>query len=379
MRHRKMKAAAIPAALAALGTGAWFWFWLRRVLLFWGADRAWAIGLSCIAAVIAPALVFFRPIPIRVRSVCVAYLLLFGLLAEGVLRLTGPVRLLESGAVPVLLTAAALAYAAWHGKKTVLTRYTLHTGKALPGGTLRVGLVSDVHMGLSVDAERLQEAARLLSRERLDLMVIAGDLADDQTTKEEMQAACEILGGIETRLGTFFAYGNHDSASHGPPLAFSHEELATALARNGVTVLEDRCATLPGPLVIAGRRDGGILGTERRRGLGALLEGTDAPTIVCDHQPWSAAESADAGAMLQLSGHTHAGQLWPANWLMRLGSGAPQYGCRLIKDTWVIVSCGLGTRGCRLRSGSTAEVVLIEMQNADCRPAGRRKHAAPRR
>ena len=372
----------LPLAAMGLAVAVWLFFWTRRLGLSWGLRAPGATVAAGAVALAALLSLVWRPIPIKASTVAVAYLLLFSLLTAAtrpLLRLwdlTWLPLLWDSGLLVLALTACLLLYGWLHGRRTRLKQYQLRLSRPLPGregpGRLRLAVLSDVHMGFSVDEKRLAAQCERLAAARPDLLLILGDLVDDQTQAGQMRAACRLLGQIPCPGGAFFVYGNHDLACHGPQLRFSREELAGELAANHITILDDawRQAELPGlsqPLLLAGRRDAGF-GPERcggRLALGQLLAQAPAglPIILLDHQPRQLREAERAGADLLLSGHTHGGQLWPVGWLRAiLSPHNPGRGYYRHGRLQVIVTAGLGNRGNRLRSGCTAETLIIDIR-----------------
>ncbi len=183
-----------------------------------------------------------------------------------------------------------------------------------------VVFIADLHVGgpqpFSV-TEKTVAAARAL---RADATVLGGDIVDDYTSKEDMEAVCRLFGAFETPV--YFIYGNHDRQGHAKYAGgrkFTPEELEAAMEANGVTVLKDEYAVIAPDLVLLGRED--VSEGEKRAQAASLVSGNPSPQsylIVADHQPTQFKENAAAGADLQLSGHTHAGQLFPLGLLYRV-------------------------------------------------------------
>lgn len=344
-------------------TGLWLAYFLTRILESCQIPTAIAISVGFLPVTAIYFIIAWRPIPIRVYTIGVLYLLMTSLFFELPLWLLHWNLLRQSGALPVCTSLALLLYAWLHGRKTVLREVTLETAQPIPQERIRIGLISDVHMGLAVTPKKLRKDMELLEEKNPDFLVIAGDLVDDQTTESDMIAACEILGKAAGHFSVFFAYGNHDMASHGPALAFDPKTYRFCLERNGITVLDDNCAEWNG-ITIVGRLDQGMRSEIQRKPLAELLPEVNKPFIVIDHQPSAPEEAISKGALMQLSGHTHGGQVWPANVLMRLVSDRyPSYGWKRVEQTWLVTSCGLGTRGSTLRSGTTAEMLLITLRS----------------
>ena len=147
-----------------------------------------------------------------------------------------------------------LTYGFFHGKRLIIQSYVVDTPLPVIGGELRIALISDVHMGKTIDENRLRLQMDRLRAEKPDLLIIAGDLVDDRTSPAQMQAACAIVGSLPTNYGTFFAYGNHDLANHGPKPPYTKAELDHALTDHGIWILDDQSHAVAG-LTLIGRHD----------------------------------------------------------------------------------------------------------------------------
>lgn len=369
MHDRRTRSVALfVLLLLCLAAGCWLYSRLNVALLYWGADIAVARWFAAAGAAFALSAFLIRPIPVKVTTIAVIYLIIFSFLAWLLEKAAGlilpsaarPGWLWQGGIFTLACSAAMLLYGVIHGKRMIIKRYVLHTPLPVFGGELRIALISDVHMGLTIDEARLRREMDRLAAEKPDLLVIAGDLVDDRTSPEQMRAACRIAGSLPTVYGAYFVYGNHDLASHGPTPPYTKEQLDEALTSAGIHILDDQSCSVAG-LTLVGRHDAAFARRAKRASIEQLLDGADRtrPVVLIDHQPRELKENAAAGVTLQLSGHTHAGQVWPMSWLSRLFGMA--YGCRRVGDMSVIVSSGMGNRGSVLRSGCTAEMVLIRL------------------
>ena len=359
----------IAITLIGFTFGCWLYAWLSGVLSYWGAGMTMSRWIGAAGAILALSTFFVRPIPIKVTTIAAIYLIIFSLFAWLVQKiLTGVWPSMaasgwfwQGGIAALICSAGMLIYGVVHGRRMIIKRYTLCTSLPVPGGELRIALISDVHMGLTIDADRLRQQMDRLAEEKPDLLVIAGDLVDDQTTPEQMCAACAVVGSLSTKYGVYFAYGNHDLASHGPTPPYTKAELDEALTNANVHILDDAHIIAAG-ITLVGRHDAAFARHADRAPLDRLLDGVDMtkPVILIDHQPRELKEAAAAGVTLQLSGHTHAGQVWPMSRLSRLFGFA--YGHKRIGGMDAIVTSGMGNRGSVLRSGCTAEMVLISLR-----------------
>ena len=358
----------LTAVCASIGY--WLFLWSVDAFLYWGVSSAVSRWLGAFVACAALSTILIHPIPIKVTTLATINLVLFSLLSMGIrllLRRIWPAAaslgwLWQGGAATIGSSAAMLVYGFFHGKRLVIKTYVVDTPLPVLGETLRIALISDVHMGLTFDEARLRQQMDRLRAEKPDLLIIAGDLVDDRTSPAQMRAACAIVGSVPTSYGTYFAYGNHDLANHGPKPPYTKAELDCTLNDHGICILDDRSHAVAG-LTLVGRHDAAFARQAKRAALTQLLDGADTgrPIILIDHQPREMKAAAAAGVTLQLSGHTHAGQVWPMSWFARLF--AFSYGHRCVGGMHAIISSGMGNRGNALRSGCTAEMVLIHLRN----------------
>ncbi len=264
-----------------------------------------------------------------------------------------------AGLAAIVLTVCYLgvgmiqAYGVWEKD------YSLTTDKTL--GTLRVAMIADSHTGTTFDGEGFARHMEELQKTEPDLVIVAGDFVDDDTTRENMMRCCEALGDLQTRYGVFFSYGNHDRGYFNYR-NFSGDELIQNLTANGVHVLCDETELVDGRFYIIGRKDKSMPG---RAGMAELIEGLDASKymIVIDHQPADYAAQAETGVDLVLSGHTHGGQLLILNWIMELmHQNDMLYGIRETGDTTFIVTSGISDWAIKFKTGCRSEFVVVDIE-----------------
>ncbi|MBQ6267849.1 MAG: metallophosphoesterase [Clostridia bacterium] len=174
-----------------------------------------------------------------------------------------------------------------------------------------VVFLADLHVGSAQPFSVTEKTIAQIKALRPEATILGGDIVDDYTTKEEMEATCRLFADFDTPV--YFVYGNHDRQGHADYAGgrkFTQAELEAALQANGVILLRDAYAELAPDLVLLGRED--LSEGAGRADIAALVNPhPDAYLIVADHQPSEFRAQAAAGADLQLSGHTHAGQLFP--------------------------------------------------------------------
>jgi hypothetical protein len=254
-----------------------------------------------------------------------------------------------------LLVAVALVQGT---RPPVVSEYEVR----LPGlpaerdGTVIVAL-SDLHLGTTLGADWLAGRVDQVAALRPDAVVLLGDVFEGHGGAGE-----QLLAGarrFSAPLGVWAVTGNHEF--HGRS-GRSDPTLEAA----GFAVLHDRWAELAPGLVVAGVDD---LTSRRRAGagegaVGRALEGRPPGAVVLlSHTPWQAEQAAAAGAGLMLSGHTHAGQVWPFSYLVARRYPLLQGRYELAGMT-VIVSRGTGTWGPRMRLWRPGEIVRVTLRAA---------------
>ncbi len=252
------------------------------------------------------------------------------------------------------------------------TDYTIRSDKIKE--PMRIVLLADAHMGTTFTEDGWYAHLNKINAASPDAVVIAGDLVDDQTTYDEMRMCCFALGGLQTKYGVYYAFGNHDKGYSGSRRGYDGLMLQSALEEYGVRVLEDQSVMLRGDVALIGRADasmgkanGGYQDGGREE-IAALLQtiDPDAYTVVIDHQPNDYDAEAAAGANLVLSGHTHGGQLFPINRIGELiGANDRTYGHEKRGETDFIVTSGISAWEIPFKTGCKSEYVVIDLMPAE--------------
>lgn len=262
------------------------------------------------------------------------------------------------GAAAILLTAVWLGVGWYMAHRVFETDYRLESAKLTRD--MRIVMLADAHLGVTLDgADFAREMARVQALEP-DLVVIVGDFVDDSSGREDMLAACRALGELETPLGVYFVYGNHDVGYY-RFRDFDSEELRAALSGNGVRILEDESVLLEDCLYLIGRRDRSDRG---RADIAALTEGLDREKylVVLDHQPNDYAGEEAAGVDLVLSGHTHGGHVFPAGQIgLLMGANDALYGLERRGGTDFIVTSGISGWAIPFKTGCRSEFAVIDL------------------
>ncbi|NMM07935.1 metallophosphoesterase [Polaromonas sp.] len=279
--------------------------------------------------------------------------------------LLAPWRTVSAQAV-LLLGLAVTLLGFWNARRTAVVRRVDVPIKGLPAAWhgFTVAQISDVHVGPTIGRGYLQRIVSRVNALQADLVAITGDLVDGRVS--ELAAQVAPLAGLSSRHGTFFVTGNHEyySGAH----AWIDE-----LRRLGLTVLINQHVVLSSPsvpgqvsaqLVLAGVTDysAGHFDAAHASDPAAALLGAplDAVRLLLAHQPRSAVAAAEAGFDLQLSGHTHGGQFYPWNLLVRMQQPFTA-GLHKLQDLWVYTSRGTGYWGPPKRFGAPSEITLLRL------------------
>lgn len=271
----------------------------------------------------------------------------------------------RSGLLAVLAAVAVTGFGYWNMHHIVKTEYTVQTDKEMREEGYTIVFFSDLHYGTTMNAEQLKQAADRIERESPDMIILGGDIVDERTSLAQMREAFEIMGNMDARFGIFYVYGNHDKNEYARNPAYTAQELADTIEQAGIRILEDETCEINGELLLIGRADRGH-DSGARQTIVQLVESADAGMewILVDHQPVEYAEAAESGCGLMLSGHTHAGQVWPGGLLADLfRMNELTYGCRKEGNLTEVVSSGIAGWGYPVRTEKHSEYVVIHLVN----------------
>lgn len=268
----------------------------------------------------------------------------------------------KSGLVSIVATAVVFCYGYINIQDVRETVYSVRSQKNLVE-PLRIVQISDLHMGTTMDVEALNEYCGRIGEREPDLVVLTGDIFDESTEKPVMTEAVSALAGISAKYGVYYVWGNHDPNRYRKQPNYSMDELRQTLLNSGIRVLEDEAVQVAPQLTVVGRYD--VSNVSGRKSVRELLQGVDAASyiVLLDHRPVELEENASAGVDLQLSGHTHAGQIWPTGQLSELlGINEKNYGMATIGDFHAIVSSGIAGWGYAIRTGGHSEYVIVDVR-----------------
>lgn len=255
----------------------------------------------------------------------------------------------------MLVVAVGIStYGVMHGSQTKVVRYTV----ALPNlpdtwEGKDIALVSDTHIGNVHNQKFSRRVASQIAALRPEVVLIAGDFYDGQAIADYTTSA-QAFTSIPSKYGTFFVRGNHEE--FGDAALFMNP-----LREAGMQVLDDAVADIDG-LQIVGVTYRTTTDPEQFKNiLASIAIDRNAPSILIKHVPVHMDVADDAGINLQLSGHTHSGQVWPISLIVRRVYKEFAYGMHPFGDMSVITTSGAGTWGPPQRIGTNSEIVLITL------------------
>ena len=244
-----------------------------------------------------------------------------------------------------------LGYVNYRNKNREELKITIHK-EIQSGKPLKIVAISDLHLGYGIGKEEFRSWVQLINREDPDILLIAGDAIDNSTKPLFDKGFAEVFKEIRTKYGIYMSLGNHEYISD---LSKSMKFLKEA----GVNLLRDSVAMINDDFYIVGRDD---MTNPNRKTIAQLTDSLDKskPIIMIDHQPFKLDEVEKNGVDLQVSGHTHNGQVLPISWITKLIFEKP-YGYIKKGDSHIYVSSEIGLWGGKFRIGTKSEYAVISI------------------
>ena len=252
------------------------------------------------------------------------------------------------------------SYALYSAYVPVVRRLSIQIDKPLPK-TLKIAVASDLHLGRLFGSSAIDRLQHLIIKNKADILLMPGDIMDDDTKAfADYNMAVNLTKLVDSvPYGVYATLGNHDLYGHEQPIS-------KALRSAGINLLNDEALRIEykgAPIWLVGRFDNH---KSQRVATTELLTQADAkePILLLDHRPSDITEHSQLPIDLQVSGHTHNGQIFPANFIVnainRVG-----YGYEAIGKGHFVVSSGYGFWGIPFRLGSRSEIWLIDLVGAD--------------
>lgn len=359
------------AAIIMLLLSVYVFFILRRAAKFWGINvkrKATFVILIALSVLICASGIN----PFRTSALIILHIIgifavlelinLFVFIAKKIRPFDGKAwnAVYKSGITPIVITAVIMIYGFINMHNLIETDYTVYSAKNI-SQDYKVLMLADSHYGTTTDADDLRDIKSRAEKQDPDLVLLVGDIVDESTTNDEMRESFEILGDIKSKYGTYYVFGNHDKAKYTDNPNFTLPELRQVIEENEITILEDESVQITEDLVVAGRKDF----SDGRAPVDVTLNGVDRDDfiIMLDHQPRDYADEKQNETDLVLSGHTHAGQIWPAKYIIDLFNMAElSYGIESSGDFTAVVTSGVSGWGYPIRTQEHSEFVIIDIK-----------------
>lgn len=263
-----------------------------------------------------------------------------------------------TGFVMIGLVILVSGYGIWNARYLRVKNLELTVNKKTEGlDTLRIAAVSDIHLGDMTGHGKLSKLIGKINALEPDIVLIAGDIVDDNIDFVRRNRMFERFKEIRSRYGIYAIMGNHEYIGR------AHTDLGY-FRENNINLLIDSTALIDGKFYVVGRNDFNTeqMAVSSRKEISELMKDLDMtkPVILLDHQPYHLDNSSQAGVDLQISGHTHHGQMWPLSFITK-AIFELDWGYMKKGDTHFYVSSGFGTAGPPFKIGSHSELVNIRL------------------
>lgn len=281
------------------------------------------------------------------------------------------------GSVVVACAVATCLYGIFNARNIKVNEYSVTVNKSCGSDKhLKAVLVADLHMGYAIGVDHITNMVEKINQQNADIVIIAGDIFDNSYDgMDDPEGIKAQLKSIKSKYGVYAVYGNHD-IDEKILMGFTfdwggkqlHSEKMTNFMKDcNIKLINDESVLINDEFYLVGRRDTDKPGTEdgTRAEISELtkdLEKTK-PIFVLSHEPDELQKTADAGADIDFSGHTHDGQLFPGNLTIGLFWENP---CGMIKkdNMYSIVTSGVGVYGTFMRVGTDAEICSVDIDFA---------------
>lgn len=281
------------------------------------------------------------------------------------------------GSVVVACAVATCLYGIFNARNIKVNEYSVTVNKSCGSDKhLKAVLVADLHMGYAIGVDHITNMVEKINQQDADIVIIAGDIFDNSYDgMDDPEGIKAQLRSIKSKYGVYAVYGNHD-IDEKILMGFTfdwggkqlHNEKMTSFMKEcNIKLINDESVLINDEFYLVGRRDTDKPGTEdgTRAEISELTKDLDKtkPIFVLSHEPDELQKTADAGADIDFSGHTHDGQLFPGNLTIGLFWENP---CGLIKkdNMYSIVTSGVGVYGTFMRVGTDAEICSVDIDFA---------------
>lgn len=260
--------------------------------------------------------------------------------------------------LPVIFSILSVIYGLYNIYDIKSVSYEISSNNILNNSYKGI-LISDLHYGIATRKEGLEKVVIEINELNPDFVFLAGDIVDESTTLGGMKECFKILGSLKTNYGIFYSYGNHDENIYNNEKNYSKEILSNNIVNNGIVILEDESYRINDELTIIGRSNG------YKKSISDLVSNVNSDDfkIVLAHIPVDYKSNKDNNIDLVLSGHTHAGQIFPIKLFEELFRTSEMvYGYEKDGSLNKIVTSGIAGWGIPIRTNGHSEYVILNIK-----------------
>lgn len=274
-------------------------------------------------------------------------------------------KIYKSGICILLIFFMFLGYGYYNAHNVVIKNYSIDTDKDIENGNIKIAMIADLHLGTNMDSSKLKDYLSEIQDQNPDMLVLVGDIFDENTKKTDMMRAMEELGNVKTKYGIYYVFGNHDNGHFSGNQEINKDMIRDGMKRNRINVLEDDRVLVDDNFYVIGRNDASEEQMSGRESTDDLTNDLDKSKfmLLLDHQPHQFKESEECGIDLELCGHTHAGQVWPLGLIGNIFKfNDMTYGHKKINNTDFIVTSGIAGWGSAIRTEGKCEMVIVDVK-----------------
>ena len=252
----------------------------------------------------------------------------------------------------MILSTGIVTYGYFNMHTIHQTSYTIETTKDI--NQTKICFISDMHYPNANNKQRLQQIINELKKTKPTFYLLGGDFVDESTSTKDMKVLFSKLKQLTTIAPVYYVYGNHENKTK-----FSRKELTETIQKDNIQILNDQKIKVSKNMILIGRKD--YTNLKRKKTKDYHLNKNNF-NIVLDHQPQGTKENINNNVNLQISGHTHNGQIMPLSISYHLQPDfAGNYGKTTTKQYTKIISSGLVGWGFPLRTEGICEYVVVNI------------------
>lgn len=252
-----------------------------------------------------------------------------------------------------LVPASIVFMGALNNDRLLIKEYTVQVpAKQSRLDRLRIAFAADFHLGILTQPGFVERFVTRVNSINPDIVLLGGDVIEGGRRGDNIDRFEAQFRRIQSRYGVYAVPGNHETMRGGGTSDF--------FAKSGITLLQDSVVKIDDGFYLAGRKDGSR--SPNRKSLEDLLRGTpnDLPLILLDHRPTELDAASRNHVDIQLSGHTHNGQLFPVNYISRMQYEL-SWGYKKKGGTHFFVTSGVQVWGPPVRTAGDSEILLINV------------------